>query len=54
LRHTGWAMSEEPTIDERLALAQRFVESGAIVRGTFYLDVDEARAAAERLAAERG
>ena len=33
---------------------RRVWEDGMIERGTSYLDIDEARAAAERLAEERG
>ena len=43
---TGW-------VELRLAIVAVW-EEGLIVRGTTYTDIDEARAAAERLAEERG
>jgi ketosteroid isomerase-like protein len=52
-RQSGRPLGSAGRIQQRFASVTESAE-GLIVRGTFYTDIDEARAAAERLAEERG
>ena len=47
-------MSEESTTPDLVELVFEWVQGGKIARMTLYLDIDEARAAAERLAESKG
>ena len=52
-RQSGRPLGSTGRIQQRYASVTESAE-GLIVRGTFYTDIDEARAAAERRARERG
>ena len=52
-RASGRPVGSTGRVENRVVIVAVW-EEGLIVRGTTYTDIDEARAAAERLAKERG